>query len=342
MNIFNAALRVVICFGFLFSVSAQHRNAGTVNYQHLLMNYDARSIGMGGADVAMPSAINGIYTNPALLALVKKREAFIGYQLIVDGIWCAPLAYAQPSQKLDNGAFAATIQGLSSGKLDVTDISPEGEPVYTGYTAHNEYMTAGFSYARSFMNSRFIAGATLKGVYQRISAPPEVYSSKGIALDLGIQYRWFHERLIIGAAVRNAGIELQQFKDDDVYPFPLLIEAGISYVPRYFTAVRLAADINKVRGEYVNVEPGIEISLYPDVLFLRFGYMFSTYDFKEKMKSFIGDDDPDYIKTNWNTLSAGVGIQTKIDNVFVDVNFGMQFHIVWFSPSPMLSAVVEF
>jgi hypothetical protein len=298
---------------------------------------------MGGASVAMPGEINAVFANPALLSSITRRQALIGYQLLPDGVWCAPIGFAAPNKRsLGGGSFAFMLQALSSGKVKVIDIRPDGEPLYTNLYAHDEYFTPSFSYGRTFLNSRLYTGITLKGLYHRVYNPPEIYSSKAIAIDLGIQYRWFSDRLIVGAVIRNAGVELQQFKGEDAYPLPILVEVGFSYVPRYLSAVRIAADVNKIRSEYPNIKPGIEITLYPKVLFIRFGYMFSTIDFREVLKNFIGDEDPNYIKSNWNTLSTGIGVHTHIQKVFVKIDFALQFRSDWIYTSPVISAVVDF
>ncbi|MBN1578619.1 MAG: hypothetical protein JW913_18795 [Chitinispirillaceae bacterium] len=319
---------------------AQYRTAGSVNYQHLLLNYNARSVGMAGASVALPQGLDGVPANPAMIAGLISQQGFIGYQLVLDGVWAAPIGYARSYEGI--GAFSIIMQGLSSGKVEVIEEGPDGEPKATGQTANDEYFTPGVSFARSFFNSRLSAGITLKGLYHRISAPPDIYSSKGIAVDIGIQYRPVNERLIIGAVVRNAGFEFAPFEDGESYPLPMLFEAGISYVPRYLPALRLAADINKTRGEYVNFEPGLEIEIYPDVFFARLGFMFSQGDLTEQFHKFTGDQDENYVKSNWTTLTTGIGLHTTLNAVSLWVDFGLPFRTSWLPPSPVLSAIVEF
>ena len=275
-----------------------------------------------------------------MIAGLHQRQGLIGYQLVLDGVWATPIGYAQSYEGI--GAFSILMQGLSSGKVEVIEEGPDGEPKATGLTAYDEYFTLGVSFARSFFNSRLLTGISLKGLYHRISVPPDMYSSKGIAVDIGIQYRPMNERLIIGAVVRNAGFEFAPFEEGEPYPLPILFEAGVSYVPRYLPALRLAADINKIRGEYVNFEPGCEIEIYPDVLFARLGFMFSQGDVVEQIHKFSGDEDEDYVKSNWATLATGVGLHTDLNAVFLQVDFGLQFRTSWLPPSPVFSAIIEF
>ncbi|MBN1307691.1 MAG: hypothetical protein JXA18_07235 [Chitinispirillaceae bacterium] len=341
MNLIVNTACIMVAAGMMGSaVIAQYKTAGSVNYQHLLLNYDARSVGLAGASVALPDGLNGVTANPAMIAGLNRQQGFIGYQLVLDGVWAAPVGYARSYAGI--GAFSIVVQGLSSGKVDVIEEGPDGEPKATGLTAHDEYFTPGVSFARSFFNARLLTGISLKGLYHRISAPPDIYSSKGIAVDIGIQYRPINDRLIFGAVIRNAGFEFAPFEDGRSYPLPVLFEAGVSYVPRYLPALRIAADINKIRGEYVNFEPGLEIAIYPDVFFARLGFMFSQGDLTEQFHKFTGDQDENYVKSNWATLATGIGLHTDLNAVFLRVDFGLQFRASWLPPSPVLSAIIEF
>ncbi len=340
-----ACILVFVNLAF-FSASGEFRTAGTVNYQHLLIDYDARSVGMGGASTALSGGINGAASNPAISAGLKNQQGFVGYRYLLLGVWAAAVGYCRPIENI--GVFTVFSQGLSSGKVDVVDVRPDGEPDPTGLTAHDEYFTPSVSLARSFLKSRLYAGVTIKGLYHRISVPPEIFSSKGIAFDIGIQYRPLSDRLVIGAVFRNAGFEFSHFIENSSYPLPFMFEAGVSYVPRYLPSVRLAGDVNKLfvkgdtAGQYIAYGPGIEIEVFPDVLFARLGFNFSQNDLMEQFRKFTGDDDKNYIKSNWATLSTGVGIVTTAYNYPLHIDLGLQFYTKIPHPSPILSALIDF
>lgn len=343
MDIHNCFLRIAFFVGtVVLSAGAQHEKAGTVNYVHLLFNYDARSVGMAGASVALPGGMNGALANPAVLAGLDKQQGFVGYQLVLDGVWCAPLGYARPVSSIGN--FSIMLQGLYGKLEEVWDIGPDNEPVFLkGLSASDEYISPSFLYARSFFGSRLYAGVALKVLYHRINTPQEVSSSKGFAFDLGIQYRIYRGRLIFAAVLKNAGAEVSSFLEGEPGgDIPILFEAGISYIPRYLPALRLAMDVNKGKGDYVNFEPGMEVEIYPGVLFGRVGYVFSSEDISEQIKKFSGNQDDDYIKSNWSSIAAGFGIHTKVQHVTLSIDFGLQFRIDGFPPSPVLSGVIEF
>jgi hypothetical protein len=179
-------------------------------------------------------------------------------------------------------------------------------------------------------------------MYQRITVPWTTYSSKAIGIDVGMQYRINSDRLIAGMVFRNIGYEFSSFTDEESYPTPFIFEAGVSYIPRYLHNVRICADVNKARGDYINIEPGMEIEVYPKTFFLRLGYPFSQYDIKEQLNKFTGDDDENYMKSNWSTLAFGIGVRAPIQNLFIQFDFALQLRDKRQSPGLIYSAIIDF
>ena len=336
-----STMRCSFFIGILFTlVSAQFRTAGRTNYQHLLLNYDARSVGLAGANTALPGGINGVLANPAQMAGNDRKQAFIGYQMVLDGVWGSPLGYSQPYKNY--GVFSVMLQGLTSGDVPVVERGLDGNPIETGESASDEYFTPSASFARTFFDNRVYAGVSAKILYHRINAPPTIYSSKGIAVDLGVQYRHFNDRLIFGAVLRNFGYELFTFNSGERYPVPTAFEVGVSYVPRYIPSARLCLDVNKIYGEFINVEPGAEITIIPEVIIWRVGYSFSQRDLRELLKKISGEESTNYLKSNWTAGATGLGVIIKMEQMVVYADFGLQFRISKLPLSPVISATVEF
>lgn len=320
-------------------LSAQFKSAGSVNYQHLLLHYDGRSAGLAGADVALPGGVEGIIVNPASIGKMKSAQLFIGQQLLGEGVWCAPVAYGR---SFSFGNIAVSLQGLTSGKIKVIDITSSGEPVLTGDFAENQYLTPAVTFARTFFNEVLSAGVSFKGMYQRIDVKPEIYSSKAFGFDCGVLYRINGDRFITGIALRNVGYEFSSFNDEITYPTPFIAEAGVSYIPRNLSSVRLCADIKKARGEYVAFEPGIEIEFYPKTFFVRLGYPLSAADIREQLNKLSGTKDDEYVKSNWSTLAGGIGIQTTVENVRLAFDCGIQFRDAYAGTAIVYSGIVTF
>jgi len=339
MRTFIIGSAIVLLTAHAGSVSAQYQNAGTVSYQHLLLQYGARGAGLGGSGCALPGKIGMVTVNPAAVASGSGSQGFVGYQNMGLGVWGSVLSY---SRLTSFGTIAFSMQGLSSGDIEVIGVKNEN-PVHTDQVAHIEYLTPSVTVSRAFLQNRVLVGASLKGMYQRIDNPPEIFSSKAAGFDVGVQYRQFGNRFVAAAVVRNVGFEFQSFTGEELYGIPSVFEAGVSYIPRYMPNVRLVADVNKSRGAYVMYEPGFEIELYPGVFVARAGYPFSQRDLEEWMKSFSGEEkDQTYVRNNLNTFACGVGITTSVQKRAVAIDVSAQFKDNFYPPTVVLSSEVDF
>ena len=311
---------------------AQHPGAGTRYFPLLSVDYDARSAAMAGASVAMPNGVNGILSNPASAASIEHLQASIGYRSMV-GIWGGPVSFGRSFGKY--GVFAANITGVNSGDIQVIDENG----VETDGSAGVNYVSGGVSWAYNVLNDLSV-GVMAKGAYEKLNVPGISYSAKGAAFDAGVYYNLLRGRFTAGAVIRNVFIMLRGFDEND-YNMPLTVEGGISFVPKYIPAMRIALDINKKLGDYINFEPGLELDVYKKTLALRLGYGFSERDFQELIKSLSGDKDEDYIKSNMTSFCLGVGLNTKIEESDLRIDFALQFNTT-LPPAMLISALIDF
>ena len=329
-------LVVILCS---IPIQGQHSDAGTNLFPLLNLDYDARSAAMAGASVAIPNSSNGVFSNPASTAFIDKIQLFFGIRAIMDNVWGGPVAFTYPFKRA--GVFSIHLAGVTSGDIDVIEEDRfSGDAVYTGDVARDNYITGGVSWAYLLSNELAI-GVSAKGLYNKINLPDNIYSALGGALDVGIQYRILRGRFITGAVLRNAGFVIHGYEEKS-YSLPLELEVGISYVPRYFSTLRLAMDVNKKRGDYMNFEPALEFDLFKKIIDFRLGYTFSERDFGELINKIQGDQADDYIKSNWTALCIGVGVNPNIDKVDLNMDFALQFRTDALPPSLIVSALLEF
>lgn len=298
------------------------------------IDFNSQSAAMAGASVAGVKGSAGVAINPAAAVSVENMQLFVGYRTIMDGVWGAPVVFSRNFGKY--GVFSVLITGLSSGEIDVID-ELDGEPVYTDKIAESQYLTGAVSWGYRVMKDLSV-GATMKGLYNRINDGDQIYSAKGLALDAGVLYLLPNKRFTVGATVKNAGFVLKGF-DDRNYNLPFLVEAGLSYIQN--STVKLALDINKPLGDYINFEPAIDICI-KKVLSLRLGYSFSHQDLTKFIKKLSGKEDENYVKSNWNTFCTGVGINTKVNKTLLNIDLALQFHSSQLTPSTIVSASVDF
>ncbi len=315
---------------------AQHPDAGTVAFPFLNLSYDARAVAMGGANAGIPNGVYGVLSNPASIAFEKRMQVMGGFRQIIMDIWGGPLAFLYPMSK---GVLAANLTTLTSGDFNV--VSEDGKE--SGALARSNFISGGLSWAQ-LINAELSAGFTIKGVYNYLGADGQYYSADGFALDGGIQYRTLNDRLVYGAVFRNVGLMRSGYSgaSSDRYPFPYCVEMGISYVPKYIPKLRVALDVNKKRGDYLNFEPGVELSPL-DNLFLRLGYAFSLQDFeKQVIDALRGVNDEDYQKSSANSLSLGAGMATSVDQVNLKLDVALQFHVDNTIPALLISVIAGF
>jgi len=326
---------IAVCAAFTYSF-AQHPDAGTVAFPFLNMGYEARAVAMAIAAAAMPNDVYGVLANPAAIGFVNRYQVMGGYRQVMMDVWGGPLGIVYPAKF---GVLAANVTTLTTGNFDVIDENGED----AGYRARSSYTAGGVSFAKIVYDGLSVGG-TVKGVYHYIGAgPSDNYSADGFAADLGVQYRLMNGRLIYGAVLRNLGVMRSGYLDEfNEYPFPYGVEAGISYVPRHISPLRVAFDVNRINGDYLNFEPAFEYALLSNMLFLRGGYAFSYMDFEKTLKIFSGERDETYQKSSANTLSLGLGIAASMDNVDVKLDAAVQFYADVSEPSLIISLLFAF
>lgn len=330
-------LLIIAFYAGINNVCAQHKDAGTTAFPLLNTKYDARTIAMAGASVAMANGLYGVFTNPSSFVQdTGKMDAFLGYNFITDGIWGIPLALSRSFDKY--GSFAISLFSVTSGDITVTDENNK----QTGGVARWDFLTGGITWGYR-ISTKLSVGASLNGVYERAVNDKHIaYSADGIMCNLGVQYYLSNNRLILGLVLKNAGFMINSYSSgSDRAALPLTIEGGISFVPKNVPRLRIALDVNKSVGDYINFEPAFEYNIYRKMLFARLGYAFSQKDAMNVVHILQGEENPDYVKSNMAGLCVGTGLITAIKEREVKLDFGMQFQTFQTTPSLNISALVD-
>jgi hypothetical protein len=324
--------------GISLSSGAQYRDAGTEIFPFLNLNYDARTVAMAGAAVAMPNDCYGLFTNPASLGFMTTAQPIAGYRQVGAGIFCAPIAYARPVA--GRGTFACGGVGLKGGVVDVTDIGPDGSEFEPGIKARSENFSGIFSWAAK-INDDIAAGVAVKGVYHFLSNGVEHWSADGVVFDGGVQYRSSNSRLMYGFVVHNIGLLRSGFVEDDTYPLPAAVELGVSYVPRDLSMLRLSLDLNKKRNDYLLFEPGFELEIIERQMLVRGGYAVSWRDLQAFGSNLKGEPEENYFRANRATLCLGIGVITDLIDRTIKFDAGVEFSDAMAPPALVLSLLAN-
>lgn len=307
-----------------------HHSAGTRPFTFLNIEYNAFAVAMGGASIAVPNGSNNIVSNPAGQGFNIKSLFFLSYCPIFDDIQGVSAGISHKLEKY--GTIGVSLITLSSGDFAVTD-ELNGQYIETDEIARSNSFAGGISWAYKFTNY-FSAGIALQGIYDNISIPEEQFTSSAVAVNIGVQYRFKRDRVVLGGVIKNFGYIVNQYNDIH-YKMPIAIEYGISYVPSQLSNLRLAIDGSIRPGDFFMMRTGLELYVYKKVLALRLGMPFSVQDIRN-----VGNVD--FTKSNSNILAVGVGINPSIRKVNSTFNFGLQLRTAGLPPSILVSNTTEF
>jgi hypothetical protein len=315
-----------VLLAVVWSLPAQHPDAGTTVFRVLSMNFAAREVAMAGASVAMPNGLGGFYANPAALGYIETMQALMGYRSVLLDVWGGMVAFGLPMDRY--GVWSINAVDLSGGSVDEVIADGTGTPLETGVVWKDNSVAGGLSWSKVVWTTLSV-GASVKGVYQRISSSNDArYSADGVAVDAGVQYRLPDTRFVTGLAIRNLGFLRSGFsRNDNDYRLPFGVGLGVSYVPRYTPALRVALDLEKALGEYLRFEPALELAAYRKLLFVRLGYAFSERDAEEGFRTLTGEPDETYQKSDWSALCLGLGVNSEIGAFRVEVDAALEFRV---------------
>ena len=245
----------------------------------LLRPVGARAVGLGHAVVARHDGSEGLWWNPASLAVAARREVSIHHSQDFFATGDA-LTLVIPSTLLGVFAIAADLQNYGEQENTTDPTLPA-----TGTVLTRSFVLSA-SYAASIGN-RATTGVAFKVVQMRVDCtgpcdfPNEV--AQTFAVDAGAQVDLGGSRRVtVGGSVRNMGLALQVQDSPQADPLPTRVQLGVAY--RYPLPDRYAADaelnlsVDVIDG--LNIEnPAPRVGaefVWQKRAFVRGGYVFEN------------------------------------------------------------------
>jgi len=202
----------------------------------------ARSLSLGGANSSLSSESSHLFSNPASLGLLSKREIQLSWSQLYD------------------------LKELSSGDFYFSLPLNKRLTLGTGYNifGKNDYYKENLIIIGLGIkvSEHLSLGTSLK--YFQLSFPPPYGDHKTLGFDLGALLQ-IKEKAQLGLALKNIN-QPELIKDSEKIPFSY--SAGISLYP--YKEVLLSADLYKTEDQEEELRFGQEIKLFPS-LALRFG-----------------------------------------------------------------------
>jgi len=179
---------------------------GTSGASELRMQVGARSIALGGSDLAMVSGAEAMFYNPAgVVATQSKTELLFSNSRLIDDMQLNYFAVMQAMG--DFGTIGVSAKVLSIGDIiQTTENAPDG----TGATFSPTFSVIGLTYGKA-MTDRVNFGGSLQYSSEKILQE----TAAGVAFDFGFQYDTGVRGIRVGAAMQNFGSS-QLFSGEDL------------------------------------------------------------------------------------------------------------------------------
>lgn len=220
----------------------------------------ARSMGVGGAFVAVADEPLGIVWNPAGFSQMFQNAVQVETAQMYEGTSIFSLGFAMPGKRYPS--FGFTLLSLRSGDFERTNDLNES----LGLFSEGE-MALLFSASKN-LTTRFTLGANAKIVRQSI----DVFSASGVGFDLGLFFS-VTPTVRVGASLLNiGGPSLALRSTEEAYPMEF--RGGMSL---YLFGERglITAEIDQREGSPTAFRAGSEFWAHPN-LGLRFGFYESS------------------------------------------------------------------
>lgn len=192
----------------------------------LLVPVGAHAVGLGQAVVASDIGAESIWSNPAGLARLTRKDVSINHSQTVVATGDA-LNLVVPAGKA--GVIAAAAYLMNYGQQTATDQFGETGTIYP------RSFVVSATYAATF-GSRISAGVTYKFIQERVDCSGTcgnipAFSASTNALDLGVQAVVDSaRRLTLGLDIRDLGLSVQVNDAPQSDPLPTRIHLGAQYL----------------------------------------------------------------------------------------------------------------
>lgn len=197
---------------------ASAQTGGQHTYQFLDLDFNARSLSLGGDFIAMKdNDLDLAVSNPSLITEKMSGDLALNHFIYPSGINYGQLAYAKTMGEV--GTFTGHLRYVSYGSFTRTDETGIEQGTFTA----GDY-ALGVGYGKS-LNKFFSIGANLNLVFSHL----ESYTSFGFGVDVASTFHNEEQNLTVSLLARNIGYQIKGYTSDNHEPMPLEVLAGLTY-----------------------------------------------------------------------------------------------------------------
>jgi hypothetical protein len=295
----RAILLIVTSVLLLWSIGEAGNRSGTVSGEFLKLPLDARTVGMGGAQVAVAQGVSSIGFNPAGMMSVSNYGFAASYTSWFANIQYSYFGMVKNMGGLGNIGVSAII--LSTDDMPVTTPSyPEGTGEYFRATDY----AFSVAYARQ-VTEQFMVGLNGK-IIQSYLYNTEIGNAT-FAFDIGTLYDIPVLRSRIGVSLTNIGRDLQYINEPYSLPTALRFGVLLDVIKGENSSLVSTLQITRLNDADEQYNVGAEY-VFNDIFSLRGGYKFAydqenvTGGFGMKLNMMGVDGSFDYGYNNFKYL----------------------------------------
>jgi hypothetical protein len=326
------------------------RSQGTAGASQLLIPVGTETVALSGTNVGTVAGIDALFTNVAGLA--RFNSGIQGTVSTTSYIADIDVMYAGMVVSMgETGTFGMTIKSLDFGDIPkTTSFAPEGD----GQTFSPTFFTATAGFARAF-SDRVHVGVSGKLISETI----EETSATGMAVDVGVQYRFPNQPLTLGVAMKNVGSRIQiNSVNLDSNMVPEDSESGSSSETFRIVADNFALPTSLDLSATYTLIDNLDLS----TVFTNHSYQANTLGFGAKYKlgsswfgaattMTVGDDDkPTNVSdTDWDEwsgtfwgVSLGAGVSVPGGDYLMHVSYAMRTAYGFFDDHSTMQITFDF
>ncbi len=232
--------KIIFLLQLIVALNVANAQVGGVKtYAFLNLPNSAKISALGGFNVSLKDP-NIIFSNPALMDSSTANFFNLSYVNYFAGVNWGYSSYTFKPSKYGN--FAVGIQYINYGDFTAAD---EIGNITGSFTASDYIFTALWSYK---LDSFWSVGVSLKPILSAY----EIYSSFGLASDLGLNYISRSGNFSAGLVFRNFGTQIKPYVSGNYEKLPFDVQFGVSqrlaHAPFRFSL--LLHDLNKFDLSY--------------------------------------------------------------------------------------------
>ena len=328
------------------------RSHGTAGAAQLLIPVGAENIAVSGANVATVSGVEALWQNPAGIANIGGNMSGIASTMsYIADINVSNFGLVMGVGKV--GTFGIHIKSLDFGDIPITTAAaPEG----TGTDYSPSFLTLGVAYAKSF-SDRVQFGVNFKLVTEKIMNT----SASGLAIDLGVQYKFPDLPLHIGVVLKNLGsrmtyngTDLEQTVDlagvetgsvqerlrikSESFAIPSVFDISVNYevMPGLmmlggFKNNAYSSNTGSFAGKYT----------YKDFAWVAAGYQLDLVNSSDQPDALDDGDWDDQTQNVWG-YTFGAGVSVPVGSLKLGVGYSFRSVADYFTNNSLFQLTVDF